>query len=62
MLAQNDVKKALQIFAAKNKNEHQRLRSSSGGIFILLAEQTIKMGGVFLELGLIRIGKLNTVM
>ena len=46
MLAQNDVKKALQIFAAKNKNEHQRLRSSSGGIFILLAEQTIKMGGV----------------
>lgn len=46
MLAQNDVKKALQIFAAKNKNEHQRLRSSSGGIFILLAEQTIKTGGV----------------
>lgn len=46
MLAQNDVKKALQIFAAKNKNEHQRLHSSSGGIFILLAEQTIKMGGV----------------
>lgn len=34
------------VFAAKNINEHNRYRSSSGGIFILFAEQTIKEGGV----------------
>ena len=41
-----EPRKPLQVFAAKNKNEDQRLRSSSGGIFILLAEQTICEGGV----------------
>lgn len=45
VLNQSESKKPLQIFAAKNKNEKQRLRSSSGGLFILLAEQTIKQGG-----------------
>ena len=33
-------------FAAYSKNELQRLSSSSGGIFSLLAEQTIRCGGV----------------
>lgn len=33
-------------FAAKNKSEEQRLNSSSGGIFTLLAEQIISEGGV----------------
>lgn len=46
VLNQNVPKEPLQIFAAKNINEEQRLRSSSGGIFILLAEQIIKQGGV----------------
>ncbi len=40
------TKEPLQILAAKNKNEEQRLRSSSGGTFILLAEHIIKQGGV----------------
>lgn len=42
----NDSKQPLQVFAAKNRSEYQRLRSSSGGIFILLAEYIIKQGGV----------------
>ena len=46
VLNQNNARKPLQVFAAKNKNEIQRLHSSSGGIFILLAEQTIQNGGV----------------
>ena len=40
------TKEPLQVFAAKNKNEEQRLKSSSGGIFILLAEYIIEQGGV----------------
>lgn len=39
-------KQPLQILAAKNNNEIQRLQSSSGGIFILLAEYIIKRSGV----------------
>lgn len=46
VLNQNKSKQPLHVFAAKNKNEEQRLRSSSGGIFILLAEQIIRKGGV----------------
>lgn len=42
----NNAKEPLQILAAKNKNEEQRLNSSSGGVFILLAEYTIRQGGV----------------
>lgn len=42
----NEPEQPLQVFAAKNRNESQRLRSSSGGIFILLAEYIIKQGGV----------------
>lgn len=34
------------IYAAKNKNEDIRLKSSSGGIFTLLAERTINNGGI----------------
>lgn len=46
MLHPSAIKEPLQVFAAKNKNEEQRLRSSSGGIFILLAEHIIEQGGV----------------
>ena len=46
VLHPNEPKKPLHVYAAKNKNEEQRLRSSSGGIFILLAEHVIQQGGV----------------
>lgn len=46
MLNPSASKEPLQVLAAKNKNEEQRLRSSSGGIFILLAEHIIERGGV----------------
>ena len=46
MLNPSLAKEPLQVFAAKNKNEEQRLRSSSGGMFILLAGHIIKQGGV----------------
>lgn len=36
----------LKVYAAKHKNEEIRMKSSSGGIFTLLAEQTIDEGGV----------------
>ena len=35
----------LSVYAAKNKNEEQRLLSSSGGVFVLLANKTIEQGG-----------------
>lgn len=34
------------VYAAKNKNEAVRLKSSSGGVFTLLAEEVIAAGGV----------------
>lgn len=46
VIHQNESKQPLKVYAAKNRNEAQRLRSSSGGVFILLAEQTVKQGGV----------------
>jgi len=36
----------IKIYAAKNKNEHERKESSSGGIFIVLAHKIIDEGGV----------------
>lgn len=36
----------IKVFAAINTNEEIRMKSSSGGIFTLLAEQVIKEGGV----------------
>lgn len=38
--------KPLKTYAAINKNEDIRLASSSGGIFTILAEETLKQGGV----------------
>lgn len=46
VINQNVPKRPLAVFAAKNKNEEVRLKSSSGGIFTLLAEQTLADGGV----------------
>lgn len=41
-----DTREPLQLLAAINKNEEVRLKSSSGGIFYILAEKTIREGGV----------------
>ena len=36
----------LSIFAAKNRNERERMDSSSGGVFLPLAREVVKRGGV----------------
>lgn len=46
VINQADSRKPLNVFAAKNMNEEIRLKSSSGGIFSLIAERTINNGGV----------------
>ena len=46
VLNQAEERKPIEVFAAKNTNEEIRKESSSGGIFTLLAEQTIDAGGV----------------
>lgn len=46
VLHQAEEQVPLEVFAAKNPNEEIRYESSSGGIFTLLAEQTIDAGGV----------------
>lgn len=46
IINQNSTQKPLAIYAAKNKDEEIRLKSSSGGIFTLLAENTINNKGV----------------
>jgi len=45
-LNQNEKKEPLKVFAAKNSNEEIRMKSSSGGIFSMIAESVIKEGGV----------------
>lgn len=42
----NSNKRPLHVYAVKNNNEQQRLNSSSGGVFIALAERIIDDGGV----------------
>jgi ferredoxin len=46
VINQCDSNTPLSVYAAKNLNDEQRLNSSSGGIFILIAEFVIKHGGV----------------
>ena len=46
VINQAEPKQPLKVYAAYNKNEEIRRQSSSGGIFTLLAEETIKRGGV----------------
>ena len=41
-----EEKRPIEVYAAINKDEEIRLNSSSGGIFYLMAENTIKDGGV----------------
>lgn len=46
VINQLDPQRPLKVYAAYNNNEDIRMQSSSGGIFTLLAEETIKKGGV----------------
>lgn len=46
MLRQEQPRKPIAVYAAKNPDERIRMESSSGGVFTLLAEQTIRAGGV----------------
>lgn len=46
VINQNEPRKPLKVYAAKNANEEVRLKSSSGGIFSLLAEAVIAEEGV----------------
>lgn len=41
-----EAKEPKRIFASKNDNVNERMASSSGGVFILLAKQVINKGGV----------------
>lgn len=46
VISQKEEKKPLETIAALSINEDIRLKSSSGGIFTLLAENIIKQGGI----------------
>lgn len=46
VINQNEPREPLAVYAAKNTNEEIRLKSSSGGVFTLLAEQVIAEEGV----------------
>ncbi len=46
VINQNEPRMPLEVYAAKNTDEEIRLKSSSGGIFTLLAEHIISEGGV----------------
>lgn len=46
VINRNEENRPIRIAASINKNEDQRRESSSGGIFVILAEQIIDKGGV----------------
>lgn len=46
VINQGQPRTPLKCYAAKNPNEDIRMKSSSGGVFTLLAEHTIQNGGV----------------
>ncbi len=51
VINQAEAREPLEVFAAKNPNEEIRIKSSSGGIFTMLAEQIIDKGGVVFGAG-----------
>lgn len=51
MLQQHKNRLPIKVLAAQNPNEEIRLKSSSGGIFTLLAEQIIQDGGIVFGAG-----------
>ncbi len=46
MLNGDEPQEPQQVLAVKNHNEEERMKSSSGGVFIALAKQTLAKGGV----------------
>ena len=46
VLNQTEERMPLEVYAAKNRDEQELMKSSSGGIFILLAKTVIHHGGV----------------
>ena len=46
VINQDSAREPLEVYAAKNDDESIRLKSSSGGVFTLLAEKIIEEGGV----------------
>lgn len=46
VLNQGESRVPIAVYAAKNRDENIRRESSSGGVFVLLARQTISEGGV----------------
>lgn len=46
IITPNEPQKPVKVYAAKHKDDEIRMKSSSGGIFTLLAEQIINEGGV----------------
>lgn len=46
VLCQSEASKPLKVYVAQNPNEAIRLKSSSGGVFSILAEAVIEQGGV----------------
>lgn len=51
VINQGNIHQPIEVYAAKNPNEEIRQQSSSGGIFTMLAEQTIDNGGVVFGVG-----------
>lgn len=52
----------LQVWAAINKDEEIRLKSSSGGIFHILAKRRLMMVVLYSELALMKTGRLLSIM
>lgn len=46
VIHQEEGRKPIDVYAARNKNERIRIQSSSGGIFTVIAESVINSGGV----------------
>ncbi len=46
MLNPDEPKEPKQVLAVKNRNEEERMKSSSGGVFMALAKQMLAKGGV----------------
>lgn len=46
VINQSEEQKPIKVYAAKNKNQEVRLKSSSGGVFTSLAEYVLNNGGV----------------
>ena len=46
VINQASPKRPVKVYAARNKNDEEQKRSSSGGVFVVLAKQVINEGGV----------------